>query len=128
MDIRFSSFNFPSTEDEGPQTASAQVPFPRAMQRVAVGITGYSATFQNQEDHHLGRLILELDASVNGGDPTKVDVTGRFGLRDWSNEWDDPYSGIVEYALFADLVGVTPPARSTTEASSVGSSPAGQRR
>lgn len=109
VDIRFSSFNFPSTEDEGPQSASAQLIFPRAVQRVAIGITGYSATFQNHEDHHLGRLILELDAAINSTDPTKVDVTGKFGLRDWSNEWDDPYSGIVEYAVFADLVGVTPP-------------------
>ena len=74
MDIRSSSFNFPSTEDEGPQTASAQLSFPRAVQQVAVGVTGYSATFQNREDHHLGRMIVELDANVNGNDPTKVDV------------------------------------------------------
>lgn len=110
MDIRSSSFHFPSTEDTGPQSASAQLSFPRAVRQVAIGIGGYTATFENEEDHHLGRLIVELNARVNSDDATKVDVSGSFGLRDWSGEWDDPYGGLVEYTVFADLVGATPPA------------------
>ncbi|HRO57724.1 MAG TPA: M66 family metalloprotease, partial [Burkholderiaceae bacterium] len=110
MDLRSSSFHFPSTEDTGPQSASAQFAFPRAVRQAAVGITGYSASFENGEDHHLGRLIVELNASVNGADPTKVDVSGNFGLRDWSGNWDDPYGGLVEFTLLADLVGIAPPA------------------
>lgn len=109
MDVRSSSFHFPSTEGSGPQSASAQLSFPRAVRRVAVGITGYSATFENEEDHHLGRLIVELNASVNNADATKVDVSGTFGLRDWSGDWDDPYGGLVEYTVLADLVGAVPP-------------------
>jgi hypothetical protein len=109
VDVRFSSFNYPSIEDDGPQTASAQLSFPRNVRQVAVGVTGYSATFQNRDDHHLGRLIVELNANVNDTDPTKVDVSGTFGLRDWSGNWDDPYSGIVEYAVFGDLDPATPP-------------------
>lgn len=110
MDLRFSSFNFPQTEDTGPQRAQAQLSFARRVRQVAVGLTGYSATFQNRDDHHLGFLTVELDATVNSGDATKVDVGGVFGLRDWSGEWDDPYSGIVEFAVFADLEPATPPA------------------
>ncbi len=110
MDVRSSSFHFPSTEGTGPQSASAQLSFPRAVRQVAVGITGYTATFENEEDHHLGRLIVELNASVNGGDATKVDVSGSFGLRDWSGEWDDAYGGLIEWTVFADLVGIGPPA------------------
>lgn len=109
MDVRSSSFHFPSTEGDGPQPANAQFAFPRAVRQVAVGITGYTANFEEREDHHLGRLIVELNASVNGDDPTKVDVSGSFGLRDWSGNWDDPYGGLVEYTVFADLVGVSPP-------------------
>lgn len=109
MDVRSSSFHFPTTEDEGPQRASAQLSFPRAVRQVAVGITGYSATFENRQDHELGRLIVELNANVNNVDATKVDVSGTFGLRDWSGEWDDPYSGVLEYAVFAELVAATPP-------------------
>ncbi|MGH9894027.1 MAG: hypothetical protein ACREA0_19015, partial [bacterium] len=38
-----------------------------------------------------------------------VTLTGRFGLRDWSNEWDDAYSGLIDVAVLADLETVTPP-------------------
>jgi hypothetical protein len=109
MDIRQSSFNFPKTDGSGPQPASAQIQFPRSVLNVAVGIVGYSATFENRQDHHLGRLIVELNANINGDNPNLVDVSGAFGLRDWSGEWDDPYSGIIDFAVFAELVGVTPP-------------------
>ena len=110
MDIRQSSFNFPEIDDKGPQTASTQLSFPRRVLSAAVGIVGYSATFENREDHHLGRLIVELNAGVNGDDDTKVDVSGVFGLRDWSGEWDDPYSGVIDFAVFAELAPVAPPA------------------
>ncbi len=109
MEIRRSSFNFARTEGEGPQSASTQIVFPRRVLRAAVGIGGYSATYENHEDHHLGRLTIELNASVNASDPTRVDVSGAFGLRDWSGDWDDPYGGVVDYVVFAELVGVTPP-------------------
>lgn len=110
VDVRSSSFHFPSTEGKGPQSASAQLSFPRAVTNVAVGVAGYTAEFANREDHHLGRLIVELNARVNGDDATKVDVSGSFGLRDWSGEWDDPYSGLVEYTVFAELTAIGPPA------------------
>ncbi|MEO4000390.1 M66 family metalloprotease [Mesorhizobium sp. CAU 1732] len=110
MDIRQSSFNFPETDGKGPQSASTQLSFPRRVVGAAVGIMGYSAAFENRSDHHLGRLIVELNAGVNGGDNTKVDVSGSFGLRDWSGEWDDPYSGVIDFAVFAQLAPVAPPA------------------
>ncbi|NLD68525.1 MAG: hypothetical protein GX644_06880, partial [Limnobacter sp.] len=114
MDLRSSSFHFPSTEGSGPQTASAQFAFPRDVRQAAVGITGYTARFENNEDHHLGRLIVELNASVNGSDPTLVDVTGSFGLRDWSGNWDDHYGGLIEFTVIADLVAVAPPLPGTS--------------
>src|SRR5262245_49661117 len=110
MDIRtHRSFNFPKKKGEGPQRAAAEERFPRQVLSVAVGIVGYSATFENREDHNLGRLTVEVDARINAADPTRVDVRGVFGLRDWSNEWDDPYSGLIDYAVFAELAAVGPP-------------------
>lgn len=108
MDVRRSSFNFPETVGES-QSATSQFSFPREVQSVAVGIVGYSASYENSEDHHLGRLIVELDAGVNGDDPTKVDVFGSFGLRDWSGAFDDAYSGVVDFAVIVDLVPVPTP-------------------
>ncbi len=109
MDIRQSSFNFPKIEDEGPQTAATEIAFPRQVLSVAVGIVGYSATFENRDDHHLGRLTVEVGASIHADDPTQVNISGVLGLRDWSGDWDDPYSGVIDYAVFAELEAVAPP-------------------
>jgi hypothetical protein len=108
MEVRESSLSFPEVEGEGPQSASVQLSFPRSVTTVAAGISGYTAVFEDREDHHVGRLEIEVSAAVNGDDDTLVDVTGKFGLRDWSNEWDDPYSGVVDVSVLAELVPLTP--------------------
>ena len=108
MDIRMSTFNFPLSRGDGTQSASQTIAFPREVVEVGVGITGYSATFEG-EDHHLGRLTVEMNARIDDDDPTKVKVTGIFGLRDWSGNFDDPFSGNIQWALLADLVAVPTP-------------------
>lgn len=109
MEIRTSSFNFPRSEGDGNQSASQVVTFPREVVEVAVGIIGYSATYEG-DDHHVGRLTVEVRASIDGSDATKVNVAGTFGLRDWSGEFDDPFSGNIQWALLADLAPVPTPA------------------
>lgn len=109
MEIRATSLLFPETSGEGPQSAQAEFTFPRDVERVTAGITGYTAVFENENDHHFGRLEVEVDTRIDPDDGTKVLLTGRFGLRDWSNEFDDPYSGLIDVALLADLVPVTTP-------------------
>lgn len=99
MEVRESSLSFAEVEGEGPQSASLQLSFPRSVTTVAVGIGGYTATFEDDEDHHVGRLEIEVNAEVNEDDDTIVDVSGRLGLRDWSNEFDDPYSGVVDISV-----------------------------
>lgn len=108
MEIRQSSFNFPRLSDTGPQTAQATISFPRPVLRAVAGLAGYAATFEG-DDHHLGRVTIELSTEISAADDTQVIVTGKLGLRDWSNEWDDDYSGNIQYVLLADLVGVAPP-------------------
>ena len=108
MEIRESSFNFPRSREDGAQSASQTVTFPRAVSLVAVGITGYSATFED-DDHELGRLTVETNAVIDADDATRVNVTGTFGLRDWSGEFDDFFSGNIQWALLAELVPVPTP-------------------
>lgn len=108
MEIRQRSFNFPRTSDTGPQSAEETITFARRVLRATAGITGYSARYDDG-DHHLGRITVELSARVNPDDDTQVIVSGVFGLRDWSNEWDDDYSGNLQYVVLADLEGVAPP-------------------
>ncbi|GEM_PF-1098940 len=109
MEIRQQSFNFPALSGSGPQTAEARISFPRSIVRATAGMSGYSATFENHEDHHFGRLTVELSSQVSSDDDTVLVVNGSFGLRDWSGEWDDPYSGNIEFVVLAELVGVVPP-------------------
>ena len=107
MEIRESSFNFPRSTGGG-QSASQTITHAREVERVAVGMTGYSATFED-EDHHVGRLTAELWAEIDEDDATEVRVSGQFALRDWSGEFDDPYSGNIQWVLLAELVPATPP-------------------
>ena len=112
MEIREGSFDFPSISGTGPQTAAEDpvLRFPREVLRAAAGITGYSAIFDRSTgDHHLGRLQVELNAVINPSDNHEVLINATFGLRDWSNNWDDKYWGNIQYAVIADLVPVTPP-------------------
>lgn len=108
MEIRPGSFNFARTSDEGPQTAETAVVFPRRVLRATAGMAGYSATFDDG-DHHFGRLTVELSATIDPADDTRVLVGATFGLRDWSNEWDDDYSGNLQFVVLAELERVTPP-------------------
>ncbi|MGD9960737.1 M66 family metalloprotease [Nocardioides sp.] len=108
MDLRISSFDFPPAKG-APQSATQVVTFPRAVREVAVGILGYATSYVG-EDHHLGRLQVELAADIDTTDPTKVEVTGDFQLRDYSGTLDDSFTGNVQWALVADLVPAVPPA------------------
>jgi len=110
MEIREQSLNFPETSGSGPQPAEATISFPRAVLRAAAGINGYSATFGDEDDHELGRLIVEVNSEINPDNPNEVIVRGSFGLRDWSGEWDDRYSGNIQYVLLAELEPIVTPA------------------
>src|SRR6266545_3398181 len=105
MDVRLGSLFFPALRGNGPRTASQAVIFPRQVERAVAGLTGYSVGFSGA-DHHLGLLDLELSTSVNSN---VAQVTGTFGLRDWSGNWDDDYQGTVQFAVLAELQAVTAP-------------------
>jgi len=109
MEIRRTSLLFPETVGSGPTTAEAELTFARDVLQATAGITGYSVLFEDGNDHHVGRLELEIGSEIDDSDATKVRITGRFGLRDWSNEFDDPYSGVVDVCVLADLEAVQPP-------------------
>lgn len=108
MEIRLGSLFFPEHRNSGPQVAETVVHFPRAVRSAVAGIVGYSATFLG-EDHHLGRLQVKLETAIDSADPTNVTVRGIYDLRDWSNSWDDPYTGTVQFALLGELEPAVPP-------------------
>ena len=109
MEIRNGSIFFPRGRGSGPRTANATpVVFPRQVLRATVGITGYTAQFL-PDDHHLGQLRVQLNSAVLGN---TVSVLATFGLRDWSGDWDDDYTGTVNFVVLAELEAPTlPPPR-----------------
>jgi hypothetical protein len=106
MELRTTSINFPALRGSGPVTQIANVHFPREVQKAVAGITGYSAGFAGGNDHHLGKLQVQLDTRIDGD---LVEVTGTFGLRDWSGDWDDDYEGNIQVIVVAELAAASDP-------------------
>jgi hypothetical protein len=106
MELRTTSINFPALRGSGPITQIANIHFPREVQKAIAGITGYSAGFAGGDDHHLGKLQVQLDTRIDGD---LVEVTGTFGLRDWSGDWDDNYEGNIQVVVVAELASASDP-------------------
>ena len=106
MEIRSGSIFFPRTRGSGPRTAnSLPMVFTRQVLRAVAGLTGYTAQFR-PDDHHLGQFRVQLNPTVAAN---TVTVSATFGLRDWSGDWDDEYTGTVNFVVLADLESATAP-------------------
>lgn len=107
MEIRTDSLDFSSPlRGDGPRQTSKTLVYPRAVTSAVAGLSGYLAEFASHDDHHIGRLDIRLDTSINAN---TVTVDGHFGLRDWSGNWDDAYDGVIDFVVLADLVPVSEP-------------------
>jgi hypothetical protein len=103
MLIQNSSIAFNSSEGFGPRIESQNVEFGVALTQATAILTGFNAAYSPSEgDHHLGNLEIRLDAQLDPGATGRVVVEVTFGLRDWSNEWDDKYEGVVNFAVVAE--------------------------
>src|SRR4051794_25061807 len=104
MQIVNDSISFNSFEGSGPRQDKKTVTLSaNASQAIAV-LTGFNAAFSpSAGDHHLGNLDIRLNARFLAPTPSMlVEVTATFGLRDWSDEWDDKYEGGVRFAVVAE--------------------------
>jgi hypothetical protein len=110
VEIRADSLDFSMPlRGDGPRKASKTVVFPRAVTSATAGLTGYLAEYASQDDHHVGRLEVRLETTV---DANTVTVDGFLGVRDWSGSWDDAYDGVIDFVVLAELESATaPPAR-----------------
>lgn len=101
MPILTGQIPFNSFEGSGPRTATQDVVFPAAVSQAVAILSGFNAAFTPNDDHHLGNLEVRVSAAIDPLAAQRVTVTATFGLRDWSNEWDDKYQGTVDFAVFA---------------------------
>lgn len=103
MMIQNSSVAFNSFEGSGPRTESQNIEFGVPLTQAVAILTGFNAAYSPSDgDHHLGNLDIRLDAQIDAGAIGRVVVEVTFGLRDWSNEWDDKYEGVVNFAVVAE--------------------------
>jgi hypothetical protein len=104
MQIVNDSISFNSFEGSGPRSETKIITLPANASRVTALLTGFNAAFSpNDGDHHLGNLDVRVSAKfVPAAPSTTVEVKATFGLRDWSNEWDDKYEGVVRFAVVAE--------------------------
>ena len=106
MELRTTSINFPRLRGNGPITRTADVHFPREVLKAIAGVSGYSAGFSGGNDHHFGKLQVQLQTEIDGD---LVKVNGIFGLRDWSGNWDDDYEGNIQVIVVAELADISDP-------------------
>jgi hypothetical protein len=103
MQILTGVFDFLPAEGMEPQRMSQTFTLARQVRQVGAVLTGYTAEFPGA-DHHLGRLVVAVDAAAAGAN---VVVTATFGLRDKNG--DDGYAGQVRFCVLAELDPVVPP-------------------
>jgi hypothetical protein len=105
MEIRLLSLDFSqSLSGSGPRITSQTLVFSVPVTQAVAGLAGYLAEYSGHNDHHLGQLTVQLATAINDN---TVTVTGTFGLRDWSGNWDDEYDGNIECVVLADLEGAS---------------------
>jgi hypothetical protein len=103
MEFQTGEINFDSEKDVGPRTASTNVTFSGNVKQAFAILTGADFGFSRSGgDHHLGQVDLAVTAQTQPSSPT-VAVTATLGVRDWSGNFDDPYEGIIHFAVVAEL-------------------------
>jgi hypothetical protein len=100
VEIKAGSISFGRDRGFGPRTDTQDVTFGGNVATATAILTGADFGFSPRNDHHLGMVNVKVDASVLG---STVQVTATLGVRDWSDNWDDDYEGVVHFAVVAEL-------------------------
>ena len=99
MEVRTGSIGFSRARDTGPRKDRVFFNFPTPVKQAVAGIQGTQFGFSPRDDHHLGKVSIILDTSISA-DVVTVEAT--FGVRDWSDNFDDDYEGTVYFAVIAE--------------------------
>lgn len=101
LQIKKGSFTFPKHRGSGPLEQTEHIsPFETNVKNAYAALQGTEYGFSPNDDHHLGRVTVKVRAEKRGN---TVDVIGTFGVRDWSDDWDDNYEGTIDYLVFIEL-------------------------
>ena len=102
MQTQTGSVSFGSISGFGPQVTSTAVTFGSPVTQAAAILTGFIVEFSGGDDHHLGQLDVQVAVPGGGIAGSVVTVQVTYGLRDWSDNWDDRYDGQIFFAVVAE--------------------------
>jgi hypothetical protein len=102
MQIQTGTISFNRHRGDGPQRHSAEVIFPTGVTQATAILAGFDVAFSPRDDHHLGKLEVRLESTIDPLAPRRVNVDAIFGLRDWSGEWDDNYEGEIFFTVVGE--------------------------
>ncbi len=101
MEVRTKRIQFNRHKGSGPRTQSDEVVFSGPVTQAAGFIKGFDVAFSPDDDHHLGKLDVRVETTIDSLAPQRVNIEVTYGLRDWSGSWDDNYEGEV----FVTVIG-----------------------
>jgi hypothetical protein len=101
MQIQNGSVSFGPVKSPVPQTQQTFVTFSSAVAQAAAILTGFTAEYSGNNDHHLGQLEVQVNVPPDGINGATVTVNVTYGLRDWTGT-DDFYDGQIFFAVVGE--------------------------
>jgi hypothetical protein len=102
MQVQQASLAFGPVSGSGPQVQSTTVTFPSPVTQAVAILTGFTAEYSGNNDHHLGQLDVQVVVPAGGINGASVAVQVTYGLRDSSTDFDDQYDGQVFFAVVGE--------------------------
>jgi len=102
MLVQTSSATFSPHSGSGPETGIVQVTFPSTVRQATVALTGFLVEFSGGNDHHYGKLQVQVQIPPGGIIANTVKVVVTFGLRDSSTTWFHHYDGTISFVVIAE--------------------------
>lgn len=102
MQVQNRTIRFNRFRGSGPRTDVDEVIFSGPVTQATAILRGFDVAFSPRNDHHMGKLEVDLAPAIDPLAPQRVNVGVTYGLRDWSNEWDDDYEGEIHFVVIAE--------------------------
>ena len=88
-----------SSNTGGPQHQDVPIALVPPFQDAIPVLTGFNVEFTPRDDHNFGQLYVDVSLRDKNTDTGFVVVRCTYGLRDWSDEFDDKYDGTIRFVV-----------------------------
>ena len=102
VQVQNSQVSFGPLSGSGPRVTTTTVTMTPPVSQATAFLTGFILQFSGGDDHHLGQLDVQVEVPPGGINGPTVTVKVTYGLRDWSDGWDDQYDGRVDFAVIGE--------------------------